>query len=111
MDTFTFLISVVVMMLAVQYNMGWLIFGIAIIMILSMRSVTAIILMLVAVGTIYFLQGDIKDFAPFIMFGLLVFSLILEKKNKPDQADMYGADMGGLGGFGGMGGGMEGGGY
>jgi uncharacterized membrane protein YesL len=108
MDTFTFLIAVVVMMLAVQYNMGWLIFGIAILLILSMRSFSAIILMLIAVGTIYFLQGDIKELSPFIMFGLVLISLLLESKKKPEQPDMYGADLGGLGGFGGMGGGMEG---
>ena len=103
MDTFTFLIAIVIMMLAVQYNMGWLIFGIAIILILSLRSFTAIILMIVAVGTIYFLQGDIKEFAPYIMFGLVLFSLLIETKKKPEQPDMYGADLGGLGGFGGMG--------
>ncbi len=105
MDTFTFLVSVVIMMLAVQYDMGWLIFGIAIILILTMRSFTAILLMVVAVGTIYILQGDIKEFAPFIMLGLLVFSLLIENKKKPEQQD-YGADLGALAG---LGGGMEGG--
>ena len=107
MDTFTFLIAVVIMMLAVQYNMGWLIFGIAIILILTMRSFSAILLMIIAVGTIYFLQGDIKEFSPYIMFGLLFVSLLLENKKKPEQPDMYGADLGGLGGLGGLG--MEGG--
>jgi len=106
MDTFTFLVSIVVMMLAVQYNMGWLIFGIAIILILSMRSFSAILLMVVAVGTIYILQGEIKEFAPYIMLGLLFFSLLLENKKKPEQPDMYGADLGALAG---LGGGMEGG--
>ncbi len=105
MDTFTFLVAIVVMMLAVQYNMGWLIFGIAIILILSMRSLTAIILMIVAVATIYLLQGDIKEFAPYIMFGLVLFSLLIETKKQPEQPDMYGADLGGMGGLGGMEGG------
>lgn len=96
------------MMIAMQYDLGWLVFGIAIIMIISLRSFTAIILMIAAVATLYLLQGEIKEYSMYIMFGLVLLSLLFENKKKPDE-QAYGADMSGMG-FGGFGGGpMEGG--
>ena len=103
MDTFTFMIAVIFMMMAVQFNQYWLIFAIVALMILSMRDLTATILLIIATVILLFGKELLADYWPFVLFGLIILSLIIGgKQQESQQPDMFGGgDMGGIG-FGGF---------
>jgi len=102
MDTFTFMIAIIFMMMAVQFNQYWLIFAIVALMILSMRDVTATILLIIATVILLFGREYLADYWPFVLFGLIILSLIIGgKQPEAQQPDMFGGDMGGIG-FGGF---------
>ncbi len=118
MDTFTFLIALMLMMLAFQFGENWLVFAIIAIMILSMRSLSTTVLLLVSAAVLYFFtkMGDLNAYWPVIVFGLIIVALVLGLKEKEQQPEFYAPDMGygdmmgGMGGgLGGMGGGYGGG--
>ena len=117
MDTFTFLIALMLMMLAFQFGENWLVFAIIAIMILSMRSLSTTVLLLVSAAVLYFFTrtGDLNAYWPVIVFGLIIVALVLGLKEKEQQPEFYAPDMGygdmmgGMGGLGGMGGGYGGG--
>lgn len=107
MDTFTFMIALVLMMLAIQFNEQWLAFAIVAITILSMRSLMATILLIVAMGVIYVMKGSLEPYWPFIFFGLVILALVLGMREgggggggQPEyySPDMYSGLMGGAGG-------------
>ena len=103
MDTFTFMIAILFMMIAVQFNQNWLIFAIVALMILTMRDVAATVLLLVATAVLLFGRDYIKEYWPFVLFGLIILSVVLGGKQKQEQPqDMFGQEgMGGIG-FGGF---------
>ena len=103
MDTFTFMIAIIFMMMAVQFNQYWLIFAIVALMILSMRDLTATILLIIATVILLFGREYLADYWPFVLFGLIILSLIIGGKQGQEQPpDMFGGgDMGGIG-FGGF---------
>ncbi len=102
MDTFTFMIAIIFMMMAVQFNQFWLIFAIVALMILSMRDLTATILLIIATVILLFGKAYLADYWPFVLFGLIILSLIIGgKQQEAQQPDMFGGDMGGIG-FGGF---------
>ncbi|MBU0636532.1 hypothetical protein KKE06_05905 [Candidatus Micrarchaeota archaeon] len=101
MDTTNFLVAVVLMMLAASYGAYWLVIGIAVIMMLTMRSLTTFVLLIISLAVVFFFQGNIQEYAPYILFGLVILALALGNIGKPQEA-AYPADMG-LGGLGGMG--------
>ena len=104
MDTFTFMISVLLMMIAVQFNQNWLIFAIVALTILTMRDMTTTILLAVATFVLLYAKDYLLEYWPFVLFGLIILSVILGGKQKEEQAgypDMFGGgEMGGMG-FGG----------
>lgn len=104
MDTFTFMISVLLMMIAVQFNQNWLIFAIVALTILTMRDMTTTILLVVAMFVLLYAKDYLLEYWPFVLFGLIILSLILGGKQKEEQSgyqDMFGGgEMGGMG-FGG----------
>ena len=115
MDTFTFLVALMLLMLAFQFGENWLIFAVIAIVVLGMRSMTMALMILVSAGVLYFVSktADINAYWPVIVFGLIVVSLALGLKEKEQQPEMYPPDMGygdmlggmgGMGGYGGMGG-------
>ena len=71
MDTFTFMIAVIFMMIAVQFNQYWLIFAIVALMVLSMRDLTATILLIIATIVLLFGKEYLPDYWPFLLFGLI----------------------------------------
>ena len=93
MDTFTFMIALVLMMLAVQFEQNWLVLAIVVIMILSMRSVGTTILLVVSVAVVYFLKGSMEPYWPFVFFGLIILALALGVGGKPEQPEYYSPDM------------------
>lgn len=108
MDTMNFLIGVIIMMLAASYGAFWLVGGTAIVLLLTMRSWRTLALIVCSLAIIFFFQGQIEQFAPYILFGLVILAMALgNTEQQPQEAGF--PDMGGLGGLGGMGG--MGGGY
>ena len=106
METFTFMIAILIMMMAVQFNQQWLIFAVVALMILSTREFTTTVLLIIATVVLLFGKEYMMDYWPFVLFGLIILSLIIGGKQKPEAAgggygDMFGGgDMGGIG-FGG----------
>lgn len=104
MDTFTFMIAILLMMIAVQFNQNWLIFAIVALMILTMRDLTATALLIAATAVMLFARDLLIAYWPFVLFGLIILSVALGSKSQQQPAgygDMFGGgDMGGIG-FGG----------
>jgi len=92
MDAFTFMIAIVVIMLALQFNQTWLVFGALGIMILSMRSYKAILLIMIAAVVLYYLRDSLQEYSIFILFGLVILALVLGLGKGGSQPEMLGAD-------------------
>lgn len=104
MDTFTFTIAILFMMISVQFNQSWLIFAIVALMILTMRDLAATVMLLIATAVLLFGKDYLMDYWLFVLFGLIILSVVLGGKQKQEQQapDMFGqGDMGGIG-FGGF---------
>lgn len=113
MDTFTFAISLVLMMLAIQFNQNWLIFAIVTLMVLTMRSVGTTVLLIISTIVLFVARDYLKEYWPFVLFGLIILAVLIGaigKKGEAEQApmDMYGGGFGGgfEGGLGGLPGGL-----
>ena len=104
LDTTSFLIAVIIMMLAASYDAYWLVAGVAIIMMLTMRSLSAIVLLLVSLGIVIFFRGSIQEYAPYILFGLIILAMALGNAGK--QPEPYPPELGLGGGLEGLGGGL-----
>lgn len=104
MDTFTFLIAILLIILALQYGQNWIVLGILAIMILSTRSITTTVALIIAVSVLYIFAGtdSLNTYWPFLVFGLIILSLVLGLGKKPAQPEYYTPELGygeGLGGF------------
>ena len=53
LDTFTFVVALLLMMLAVQFGENWLVFSVFGVMVITMRSLSATMLMIVALVLLY----------------------------------------------------------
>jgi len=107
MDTFTFLVMVFLMWMLLQSGQTWLVWVIAAIMVVTMRSISGTIMVLAVVGVLYYLTvGGLTELIPFAVLGLVIAALALGIGGKPEQPEYYSPDMGG---YGGMLGGVEGG--
>lgn len=99
MDTFTFMISLVLMMLAIQFNENWLVFAIIALTILTTRSITMTILLLIVGAVLYFTQGMLEPYWPIVFFGLIILAVLLGMggQQQPEyySPDMYSGLMGG----------------
>ena len=96
MDTFTLMVAIILMMMFLQYGQNWLVLGTMIVVILSTRSPTTTIALIIAGILIYFTQDAAKGYWPLIIFGLVILALILGLKPKPAQPDYYAPDLGGM---------------
>ena len=103
MDTFTFMISLVLMMLAIQFNENWLVFAIIALTILTSRSITMAILLLIVGAVLYFTQGMLESYWPIVFFGLIILAVLLGlgRQQQPEyyNPDMYSGLMGGGEGY------------
>ena len=110
MDTFTFLIALVFLILAFQYGATWLSFAVVTILILTMRSLSATVLIIVSSVIIWALSKspDPTPYWPYVIFGLIILALLMgqgEASAQPEYFPPAGMDpFGGMGGMGGMGG-------
>ncbi len=113
MDLFNFLVTIILVFLAVQYHQPWIVFAILIISILTIKSLRLTIGLVAAALLMYFFfdSGSIQSYFPLIILGVLVIGLILGVGKGEEQPQSFGggggyADLlGGFGGGQGMGGG------
>jgi len=104
METFTFMIAILIMMMAVQFNQNWLIFAVVALMVLTARDFTTTVILIIATGVLLYGKDLLMQYWPFVLFGLVILAVALGGKQKQPETggygDMFGGDMGGLG-FGG----------
>ncbi len=113
MDTFTFAISIVLMMLAIQFEQNWLIFAIVALLVLTMRSIGTTVLLIISTIVLFVARDYLKEYWPFVLFGLIILAVLIGaigKKGEAEQApmpmDLYGGGGFDAGGFGGLPGGL-----
>lgn len=110
MDTFNFLLSMILMLMAIQFKQDWLVLGILAISVLTSKDFATILMFIIGTVVLYYFvgSGDINGelWLP-IIFGLIILSVILGGKQEAPAPDPFGG-LGGMGGFGGMEGGMMG---
>lgn len=105
MDTFNFLVAILLIMLAMQFGENWIVFGVVAIVVFTMRSMATTIMLLVTVFVLYFIGAtNLSVYWPIIVVGLVVLSLALGVGGKPTQPEYY--EPGGYGDL--LGGGMGG---
>ncbi|MEM4710259.1 MAG: hypothetical protein QXT97_04725 [Candidatus Diapherotrites archaeon] len=105
MDTFTFLLTILFMFMAIQFGQTWIVLGILVISIISSKEFSTIVALLISTIVLYFIffSGNSDNFWVPAMFGLIILAILLG--NKPEeQSPSGGFDMfGGYGGYGGLG--------
>lgn len=102
MDTFAFAVSVVLMMIALEFNQNWLVFGIVALTIISSRELSTSILMIAAGVVLYAFRESLADYWVYVLFGLVIVAFVLSGKKQEQEAEMFPADpYGGM--FGGQG--------
>ncbi len=101
MDTFTFAVAIILMMIALQFHENWLVFGILALMILSQRSLGVTIIMVGAAVTLYIFKDTLTEYWPFVLFGLIIIAIVFGGKQKEEPEyfppDPYGGMLGGMG--------------
>lgn len=106
MDTFNFMLTILLMFMGIQFGQTWIVLAILVISIITSKELSTTIALLAATGVLYFLSvsSDLESLWVPAIFGLVVLALLLG--NKPEEQPAGGGlDMlGGLGGYGGMGG-------
>ncbi|MEW6295813.1 MAG: hypothetical protein AB1467_06010 [Candidatus Diapherotrites archaeon] len=103
MDSFTFLLAVIFLMILIQANQLLIAVGAVLILIFAMRSLSSTVLILAAFGLLYFAKDNIKELAPVILLALIILALLLGSGSKPQQPEYYAPEMEGMGGgYGGL---------
>ena len=92
MDTFTFAISIVVMMIGLQFGQNWIVFGIIALMVISSRDIPTIIMMVASGIVLYAFQGLLAEYWPFILFGLVILAFMFSPKQDQGGGEMYAPD-------------------
>jgi len=101
LDTFSLVVTILMLMLAVQYGEGWLVFGIAAIMIIALRSLSATLMIIIATVLLYVFKGSgLNDLWPIIVIALVIIALI-SGLGKKEEASYGGQDFSSLLGGGG----------
>jgi hypothetical protein len=101
MDLFNLILAIIFLMMATQWtNELWLIGGMLIILIVAVREWKSILILVVAAIALYFIRDNLKEYALFVIIGLILLALLLGKKAEESQPEMFSP-----GGFGGL---MEG---
>jgi hypothetical protein len=87
MDTFNLMIAIILMMLAMQFQQNWLVFGTFALVVLTMRSFTALFVFLVATITLFLARNALSEYWPIIIFGILILALAVGWRSKPEEPE------------------------
>jgi len=98
MDTFTLIIAIIFILLAFQFGQNWLVFGTAILLVLSLRSFSVAIVLVILIGILFAFNSwsDVKVLLPVILFGLVILAIIIGMRPQPQQPEYYAPDLGGM---------------
>lgn len=79
MDSFNFLVSIILIFLALQYQQAWIVFAILILSVLTIKSFKAVIGLVAAAIILYVLigYGEVQAYFPLVILGIVVIGLIL----------------------------------
>ncbi len=103
MDTFNFLVSILIMLIAIQVHETWIVLAVLIISILTSKKLSTIIAFIIATGVLYLVVGigNIDDLWPIAIFGLLIVAILLGSGKEDDAGQPPGGGYGDLFGMGG----------
>ncbi|HLC92103.1 MAG TPA: hypothetical protein VJH23_00145 [archaeon] len=107
MDTFNFLLTTMLMMLAIQLHEPFIALGILVINILTSKDLSTIIAFIAVSAGLFLIIGGGWDDSWWLVaiFGIIVIAIVSGSKSAPAQPDMglggYGDLLGGMGGAGG----------
>jgi hypothetical protein len=97
MDTFSLVVTILLLMLSIQYGELWLVFGIAAIMIIALRSLSATVFIILTVILLMgFKSTPFNDFWPFIVIALIIIALISGLGKKQEESTYGGQDLSSL---------------
>ena len=102
MDLVNYLISMILLGIAIQFGELWIVLGAATILILASKDIKASFLYIITVGVLYAINSmGMKEYWLFAILGLIVLGYLLGLGNDAQPADPYagqlGGDMGGMG--------------
>ncbi len=94
MDTFNFLVSILLMLMAIQGGQTWLALVILIISIITSKDFSTVAAFIIGTVVLYLIIGtDASDSIwPIAIFGLVILAILLG--SKPAKEDQYGAGTG-----------------
>ncbi|MEK6957645.1 MAG: hypothetical protein AABW99_01560 [archaeon] len=103
MDTFNFLVSILIMLIAIQVHETWIVLAVLIISILTSKKLSTIIAFIIATGVLYLVvgMGNIDDLWPIAIFGLLIVAILLGSAKDEQGEQPPGGGYGDLFGMGG----------
>ncbi|MEM4662510.1 MAG: hypothetical protein QXM75_00635 [Candidatus Diapherotrites archaeon] len=96
MDILMLAVTVVLMMLFMQYNQFWLVLGILLVMVLTSRSFSTTFVLLLAFFLIYLTKDFLKEL--WLAITIFVIVLALSLSFRKEERQEYPPDMAGFGG-------------
>lgn len=97
MDLLTLIITIILILFAVQASQIWVAVGILFIIILSTRDMKISLLLVLAL--VLFVMFGGSQYLTIILFGLVVIAILLGLKPGDEGGGGYSSDLGGLGGL------------
>ena len=99
METYTFVTAVILLMLAIQFGESWIVLGLVAVLILSLRSLSSTVLIIISLVVMYSVKSsEYTEYWPFVLFGLIIFALVVGWIGKGKAAETYSPYGGLLGG-------------
>ena len=107
MDLLTYLISIIVLAMAIQFGELWMVFGATMILIIASREMKVSALLIISVGVLYGINTiGMKEYWMIAALALIALGYFLGVGKEAPASDPYAALLGGGGGEGGYGGGL-----
>lgn len=101
MDTFNFLVSILIMMIAVQSGETWIVLAVLTISVITSKELSTVIAFILSTIVLYIVVGTgNQDLWPLAIFVIIIIALVLGSKPAKQEeyaggTDMFGGGMGG----------------
>ena len=100
MDTFMFLMAMIIIMLGLQYGQSWIVFGVLALLVISTRSMGTILLTIGAVIVLYMIRNSpsFDQLLPVVLVGFIVVALLisaLQSRMETSGEEYYLPNLGG----------------